>query len=660
MGTNADQASEKKPMQAAAVVSTSAGATCSRASCRRPAGSPAEASSRRQLRDWYAAGVTRESTHDGRAFSPRVHDFLEKVLLPVLFVVLFTGLLFGLRYESYNPLVGSFSSGYLAAGLGPAVLALALVCFFLLRSSWYQHVPKVDRSEKRSVLFGGSVLTLFAVLLWTAGIPERHLALALAIAVPAVGMLVVARAVGRPQLLLGSLPFAVVGAAILIVEVPLLVRPTPVRWGDDRLFAYLHPTRPPFMGAGGRLRANVDLDQMSAEFRRGAAVITNRDGFRNQRDFDHQPGDETRILSLGDSFSTGYAMPQDLFFGSLLERETQGLIPTRDVVVLNAEVSNPAHGLYYLQQYGVQYRPQVVLFGLSGNDLVQTEHFFGPRALFTFAGGGAVIQNPEFDRRRPSPIVRFRDFAYPVSARAPQSSGVFFLRRTRDRWLRHLGGFSIASWLGSGAAVDRRPVPMFSYAEVFEREDGRKRLIDGLSDLGLYYPPGATEVEGIYERFLAVLEGMRRVSEAAGAEFILVIFPQRFQLQPQDWQVMCEHWSLDSRDFELARPNRRLTKYCAEVGINCLDLLEPMREAAAEHELYLSGGDMHFNSVGCRLAADITAGSSRMYLCAAGNGSGTVSTGIQVIGRMTAMTPERHCHRSNPTGPAASEASWEF
>ncbi len=549
---------------------------------------------------------------------PRVHNFLETVLLMVVFVTVFTGVLFGLRYESYKPVVGSFSLRYIVVGLAPALVVLAVIGALLLRPTLLKRLPVIGGRVSMPLMVGGAASVLIVALVWASFVPESRLALALAAAVPALGLVFAARALARPHLLLCALPVSVVAAALLVVEAPLLARPPQARWGDDRIFASIHPMEAPFIGAGGRLRPSIDCEQMSAEFPRGAAVVTNRDGFRNSREFGPDSSGETRILSLGDSFSTGYAMPQDRFFGSVLEKNVRERMPLENIAVMNAEVSNPAYGLYYLQEYGLRYRPSIVLYGLSGNDLIQTEHFLGTQARFTMDAYGTMIVNADFDPKRPSPVIRLRDFAYPNAGPPSHRSGLSLVRGAGDRWLKHLGGLTGPAWLGSWVALRPRPAPMYSYAEPFEREDGKKRLIDGLSDLGLYYPSGATVVEDVYRQFFEVLEGLRRATQETGADFVLVMFPQRFQLQPRDWEVVCDRWSLDARDFDLTLPNRRIDAYCSEAGIRCLDLLPLMREKAGEHELYLPGGDMHFNSKGCRVAADITAAFVELLLAEPG------------------------------------------
>jgi hypothetical protein len=144
---------------------------------------------------------------------------------------------------------------------------------------------------------------------------------------------------------------------------------------------------------------------------------------------------------------------------------------------------------------------------------------------------------------------------------------------------------------------------MYSFMHVVEAKDGRKRLLDGYANLGFFFSAGSRVVEPMWERFFEILQEMDQTARSEGAVFVLVIFPQRFQVQPRDWQVMCDHAGLVSRDFDLELPERRILDYCRQHGILCLDLLEPMRQAAATQDLYLPAGDMHFNQVGTRIAA---------------------------------------------------------
>ena len=99
---------------------------------------------------------------------------------------------------------------------------------------------------------------------------------------------------------------------------------------------------------------------------------------------------------------------------------------------------------------------------------------------------------------------------------------------------------------------------------------------------------------------------MQRMTQDHHAGFLLVLFPLRYQVQPQDWQAMQDRWNLDNADFDLDQYNRRIRQLCASHGIACLDLTDTFREAARTENLYLPFDD-HINAAGHELAARATA-----------------------------------------------------
>ena len=124
----------------------------------------------------------------------------------------------------------------------------------------------------------------------------------------------------------------------------------------------------------------------------GVRLVTNGSGFRNVAEIPETPAPgELRILSLGDSFSIGMQVDQTHFFGAALETQLRAAMPERRVTVANAEVSDPAFGLYYLQNSGVRYQPDVVLLGLCGNDMLQAENFVGEDRFFQLDDAGTLV-----------------------------------------------------------------------------------------------------------------------------------------------------------------------------------------------------------------------------------------------------------------------------
>jgi hypothetical protein len=110
----------------------------------------------------------------------------------------------------------------------------------------------------------------------------------------------------------------------------------------------------------------------------------------------------------------------------------------------------------------------------------------------------------------------------------------------------------------------------------------------------------------LYKRALlaAVVGEMRRVAEASGARFLVVVIPAR--------QDVCESFDLGWIDPERWSAWRRdaLSGAMAEAalgaGAPCVELFEPFR-AGGGCELYLHGGDSHWNERGQALAAELVA-----------------------------------------------------
>ena len=391
------------------------------------------------------------------------------------------------------------------------------------------------------------------------------------------------------------------GLLLFGLELPwVILRPEPAVWGHRSVFAELFPRKPPFIGAGGRLIPNLDVAMVAPEYSEGARLVTNSAGFRNHEEFSEElQSGEIRVLSMGDSFSTGFCADQDHFFGSLLERYFNGHREGERVHVMNAEVSDPAYGLHYLLTHGLRYRPALVVYGLSPNDLMQSEEFYGADRLFRFDADRRLIPNPDYDPNVKDAINRWRDFVYPAEGERRLDLGPFGTLLPR---LMQMRAFSWSTQRRARAGM--RTVPMPSYLAVeLERSDRRKRLIDGGPNLGLFYVRDQAPIEPMYRATFDLLDGMDRAARAAGARFALVVHAHRYQAQGGDWQELRRLWRLEEADFDLRLANRRIASYCDARGIPLCDLVEAFAGARPGVERYLPGGDTHYNRRGIRLAA---------------------------------------------------------
>ncbi len=451
--------------------------------------------------------------------------------------------------------------------------------------------------------------------------PDSFVSVLLYLLLPGVLVLAWSRVWDRVQPMLLMLPVLGAGVVLFAFQVGQrqVVRPR-ASWGDPTIFATLMPTAAPYIGPGGRLRPNVDVLMSSKERSQGARIITNSNGFRNAEQVTPTPAPgELRVLSLGDSMSIGMQIDQDEFFGARLEAALGTALAPRQVTVLNAEISDPAYGLFYLQRHGLGYRPSLVIFGLCGNDMMQAEDFCGPDKRFHLLPTGQIAPNPDFNPKLPRAVSRYRDFAYPaVSTRAladadigpvhrELSKNLDKLARSARKVMRKFGEFRLVRALGAGLGRRSRPALMYSYAHAFEREDGRMRLIDGTANLGGFYKAESAVVQRMFTRLFEILAAMDRSAREAGSRLVVVLHPQRFQVNPADWAVIRDYWNLDEADFDLGRPNRRIAAFCEQRDIVCIDLVPALVAARDTAPLYLPDGDMHYSRAGHAVAADTVA-----------------------------------------------------
>jgi hypothetical protein len=136
-----------------------------------------------------------------------------------------------------------------------------------------------------------------------------------------------------------------------------------------------------------------------------------------------------------------------------------------------------------------------------------------------------------------------------------------------------------------------------------DTEPGKVYAFDLANGLGLFYTPEIEQVKEAFERLEVVIQGMKRRSYEHQSDFLVVFFPQRFQVTDQEWQLTQQFYMLNPEHFNLEYPNRQLTNLCKQNEVDCLDLLPHLQHEARSQttSLYLPAGDMHWNSDGHRI-----------------------------------------------------------
>lgn len=298
--------------------------------------------------------------------------------------------------------------------------------------------------------------------------------------------------------------------------------------------------------------------------RGGTVAWTNeRYGFRNDRGARPAPAPGVlRILSLGDSFSAGYRVGQSDTFSRHIETwSTQRFGPTE---VWIANIESPARGLAWLETYGWAWSPALLLLGVTlGNDIAASWVALHPAPL-TPAAVEAI------------PL--------PASARIERPASPLLDWLAERRIVQVLRGQREAI----GTSYNDAATP---------------RLFDGINGLGVFLREPPAEIDAAYERLFHVLADFETTCGTHAVPCAVLVFPQRFQIDPDDWRLAVDHYQLRADAFDLRLPNRRIAAFCAGRALVCIDPTESMQAWHALHgdPLYLPRGDMHWNETGHRV-----------------------------------------------------------
>jgi hypothetical protein len=342
------------------------------------------------------------------------------------------------------------------------------------------------------------------------------------------------------------------------------------------------------LGAGGLLVPDFDAE-VTDDAGHPVRWTTNSAGFRNSYDASPAPAPGTlRFLTLGDSFAAGFRVDQRETFSHLLEAWLEDRCTGAEVLV--SMIEEPATGLFYLAQHGVGFSPHVVLLGITiGNDISQNYLGLDNDGEYSLRVDGSAIH---IDRVRQRGLIGFRhgleDRVVPTDclrSRSVVAEAVWLAEYLRAR-------------LRLVRLIDRRPRAMLSWYKEYRSP----RTHDPMHGLGFFLDEPPDDIEEAYDRLFRVLEGYRVLLETTGIEFVVAVFPQRFQVQPRDWSLVTAEYGLEPSCFDLSAPNLRIRRFCEA---NSITFVDPTTAMARNHratgaDLYQLSGDMHWNSRGHR------------------------------------------------------------
>jgi len=386
-----------------------------------------------------------------------------------------------------------------------------------------------------------------------------------------------------------------------LVLIILNMIPPQGNWGSiTHLYGFR--SKEPIMGEGGRLVPDLKVHLKGFDSPTPRSFITNSQGFRNSKEFTNpKKEEELRVLNLGDSFSIGYHLDQTEFLGPLLEDKLKSETDNDDVSVLNAAISDPAYGLYYLQQYGLDFHPDVVILGLCGNDFVQSYSFAGPDQRFHLVDSKLEI-NSEY-RKFVNVVEKYDEYIYSTD------KPTYTKEKNPDR--KPLKYLPLASFIGFQNLSTIRKfkqllnVPVVNSPRNYEilKHENQVQMIDGFPNIGFYYKDNIIPISEIYNTTFRLLKAFKQACDKRGIQFIILYFPTPFEVVPSEWQRLYSNWQLNADDFDLSKHRDTISKFSDKHNIVFVDTTGELMKNDREGDLFLPL-DAHFTELTHKIIAD--------------------------------------------------------
>ena len=301
---------------------------------------------------------------------------------------------------------------------------------------------------------------------------------------------------------------------------------------------------------------------------------------------------------LGDSFN--WAGGLDGNYASILERKFADAFGERRVEVINAGYNGTHTGeqLEALKKSGLQYNPDLVVLGFFvGNDFLDARPW---RKRIPIAGSLVDI-----DTRQDWEITLFGQLLVPLRSRL-----FLFLR---EKWFTYQ--FVQAQHDDEIQQLTQQSLEQGEQSETPKAPD--EYTMDNISANHLDFEFRRMQVANwalaseyasdefhTYEDFVFDnLLAMRDLLAEEDVQFMIVAYPDSFQVDQSLLKVVINHYQVDTSNYQLDRPQGLLWKFSQENNIEFYDMLSTFQEASQQGQRLYIHNDSHWNNAGNELAA---------------------------------------------------------
>ncbi|OGW92446.1 MAG: hypothetical protein A3G33_03080 [Omnitrophica bacterium RIFCSPLOWO2_12_FULL_44_17] len=331
------------------------------------------------------------------------------------------------------------------------------------------------------------------------------------------------------------------------------------------------------------LEPNSELrmaSSVSGEFDVTAHI--NNFGFRGpQMDEAKKPG-QKRIFIVGDSFTFGVGAKDNETIPFLLQ---QKLDPTREKI----EIVNDGHGHYSPLIYYLRFRdeiqkfkPDMVIMMLDFSDIWDDWHF--ERMAVRDAAGDIIAVNPYYENGK------FNLWNY-LRANSVMCK---YLHNKMVRTVLKIQKLGLKNYLKAKIEGKRAKAVIATGGEESIDQDGKIFLRGSLK---------AAEIKKHFPRTAKYILMCRDLTNANGAQFILVMYPYGIQVGPNQWNEGRVFWGFEKgKLYDDLFSFNLVENFAKENGIPFIKILNELR-AHADEKLYFDY-DGHLTPRGNEIVAE--------------------------------------------------------
>jgi hypothetical protein len=305
---------------------------------------------------------------------------------------------------------------------------------------------------------------------------------------------------------------------------------------------------------------------------------------------------------MGDSFTGGYRVGQAETFSNLIQQYLTDEFSSTNVEVLVSVIEDPLTGLYWLNNTGLKYEPDLVILGITlGNDLSQVLANYHHRFRIRDDGDEIRVDIIEEGGELENWKASLRELTIPKECLSVRSDGGELMG---PQWSQVPGyddqsKINLRLWARVNQLVwsidHDAPQTVISDSENYTKP----RLLEsnGLGMLLIDRPPS---IDLAFSQLFDVLEAYSHVLAERNVDLLVAIFPQRYQVQPADWEETLSIYGLVPSCFDAYQPTKLILDHCESTQLPCLDSTPNLKQhhMATKKSLYLPFHDMHWNPRG--------------------------------------------------------------